>query len=251
MSTLGVALITLNEEKNIEQCLSSVSSADEIVVVDSHSTDRTVAIAQRCGAKTIVRDFQGYSKEKQFAVDQLETDWILALDADERLTEELQQEVSATIARRDALDAYELRRTQVFMARYLRYGRGIDHPLRLFRKGKARYDGQVLHESIVCDGTIGRLSAALIHYSSSAVADRLNKIRNEISRELALRPRSAPVSKKELFCNPPIYFLSYMIKKSVWRDGVPGVTFHLLFALQILLQHSMDYERQILPEKTE
>ena len=245
MPTLGVALITLNEESNIAECLASIPTGSQIVVVDSHSTDRTVEIAQAFGARTIVRDFQGYSIEKQFAVDQLNTDWVLALDADEFLTEDLQDEVANTLTQRDALDAYEIPRVQIFMSRHLKRGRGVDYPLRLFKKNKGRYDGEVLHESVVSSGEIGRLGASLMHRSSPTISDRIRKIRTEIALELKLRPRTTPVSKKEMVCHPVSYFLSYLLKKGVWRDGMPGVIFHFLFAWQIFLQNAMDYEQEI------
>ncbi|MEK6705712.1 MAG: glycosyltransferase family 2 protein [Candidatus Poribacteria bacterium] len=248
MTTLGVAIITKNEEKNIIRCLSSVSFADDKIIIDSHSTDRTVEFAKQCGARVIVRDFQGYSKEKQYAMDQLNTDWILALDADEILSPELQIEIRNTINSPSALSGYNITRHQVFLGRILRYGRGVDYHMRLFRRGKGCYDGKEAHEVIILDGVAGRLNGVIIHVSSPNISDRMRKICAETDNEMQfIAPM--PITKRQLFINPIIYFISYMIKKSTWKDGIPGIIMLIMFCFQFFFLNARIYESYLLKNK--
>src|SRR6202167_2154024 len=139
--TLSVAMIAMNEEANLPRTLESVRWADEIVVVDSGSTDRTLEIAQSCGAKTSYHAFGGHGEQKNVALDLCTSDWVLLLDADEVLTPELQAEIRALLsgAREPEFGAYSIPRLNLYFGRWIRHGGFYpDHKLRLFQRGTAR-----------------------------------------------------------------------------------------------------------------
>jgi glycosyltransferase involved in cell wall biosynthesis len=243
-ATLGLAVITKNEEKNIERCLRSVPFAKIQIVVDSLSTDQTVLIAEKLGAKIFLRKWEGYPKQKQFALEQVDADWILVLDADENLTIEAQEEIKSIIQNVHSCDAYAIPRYQVFMGRVLTHGKGFDHPLRLFKRGKGSYTSREVHEEILVNGTCGTLKCGMIHESSLDIMARYEKIKRDLMLEKQY-VSSEKISYSALFVGPIRYFLSYFIKGGAWRDGVPGVIWLILFTFQIFLQNALQYEQSI------
>ena len=175
--TLSVTIITHNEAEMIENCLRSVQWADEIVVVDSGSSDDTVAICQRYTDKvTVTSDWPGFGKQKQRALDQATGDWVLSLDADEVLSAEAQQAIQQLV-QQPSYDAYRLRRQSYFLAKLIRYGDWRkDYQLRLFRRGKAQFDGAVVHENLVVTGDVGQIQAPILHYSYANLEEVLDKL---------------------------------------------------------------------------
>src|SRR6202044_3180423 len=172
-STLSVALITLNEEDNLSRTLASVRFADEIVVVDSGSTDRTVEIARSFGARVFSEDWKGFARQKNSAIDKCVGTWVLSLDADEELTEELQAEIRAMLEADERMapqvDGYRLRLRHVFLGRWMRYGGYYpDMKLRLFRRltpsGTACFTDRPVHESVQVAGTVETLKNDFLHH---------------------------------------------------------------------------------------
>lgn len=164
---LSVVLITKNEAANVAACLASVSFAQEIIVVDSGSTDETVALARQHGARVeSTPDWPGFGPQKNRALALATQEWVLALDADERVTPELAGEIREVIARSDAV-AYELPRLTQFCGQWIRHcGWTPDHVLRLFRRGAARFSDDLVHERVLlAEGTPARLATPLLHYS--------------------------------------------------------------------------------------
>jgi glycosyltransferase involved in cell wall biosynthesis len=236
--TLGLAVIVKNEARTIQQCLRSVPFSTQTVVVDSGSTDGTCELAVEAGARVISRDWLGYPKQKQFAMDQLETDWVLCLDADEFLTGEAQAEIQAILSSPAPIPlvAFRIPRFHVFMNRVVRHGRGVDFPLRLVRKGRGRYSPREIHEEILTDGDVGVLRSGMIHESSPTLRVRLAKMRRDIEMETPYfdyeRHR---VTMRTLFVDPCRHFLSFTLKRGAWRDGMPGILLLGLFSLQTFL----------------
>jgi len=246
MQTLGLAVITKNEEADIERCLRSVPFADQVVVVDSGSTDRTIEIAERCGARVIQRAWPGFPKQKQFAMDQMETDWVLVLDADERLTDEAQAEIRAILDRPRTAggpDGYRISRFPRFLGRELRHGRGPDSPVRLLRRGRGRYSSREFHEGILVDGPVAEMSSGMVH-ECSTVVDRLEKIQAETELEMRYRPEDRP-GVVRLFVNPVRFFLSFMFRRGGWRDGMEGAIWTALFAFQIFFREARFFEASL------
>lgn len=174
---LSVIIITKNEADNIQACLDSVSFADQRIIVDSGSTDGTVALARDAGATVIETDWPGFGPQKNRALDAATGDWVLSLDADERVTPELAAEIKRVIAAPDAADAYEISRLSWYCGRFIRHaGWTPDYVLRLFRRGTARFSDHIVHERVLADGVPQKLGALLLHYSFRDFSQVLDKV---------------------------------------------------------------------------
>lgn len=176
--TLSVVVITRNEAANIGACIASISFADEIVVLDSGSTDDTAAIARSLGARVVhTPDWPGFGPQKNRALAQATCDWVLSLDADERVTPELAAQIQAAM-RGARASAYEIPRLTQFCGQWIRHcGWTPDHVLRLFRRGAARFSDDLVHERVLLDsGTPGRLQSPLLHYSYPTPAHYWRKL---------------------------------------------------------------------------
>jgi glycosyltransferase involved in cell wall biosynthesis len=176
MTRLTAIIITKNEAAHIGACLDSVAFCDERIVVDGGSTDDTPAIAAAKGARVVAHAFEGFGAQKAFALSLAEGDWVLSIDADERVTPALAVEIKTAIATA-AADGYELTRQSSFCGRMIRYGGwSPDRVLRLFRRGRARFSEHVVHERINCDGPVARLREPLLHYPVLKLEDALSRI---------------------------------------------------------------------------
>lgn len=176
MPRLSVVIIARNEAANIGACLDSVTFADETIVVDTHSSDATAEIARAKGARVVSRDFDGFGPQKNFALSLAQGDWVLSVDADERVSAELAAAIERTIEAPDA-DGYELSRLSSFCGREMRHsGWFPDYVLRLFRRGKARFTDDLVHERVVCDGRVARLDGLLLHAPVLRLEDALSRM---------------------------------------------------------------------------
>jgi glycosyltransferase involved in cell wall biosynthesis len=191
--TISAVLITLNEERNLAECLDSLSFCDEIIIVDGGSTDKTVAIASRYTSKLYVEEnWRGFGQQKQRALELASCEWILSIDADERVTKSLQVEILSQLES-GVHDGYRLNRVTFFLGRpLLRGGWHPDFVLRLARRRGAAFDLAVVHEALLTDGKVGLLNGVLEHYSYCNVSDILTKMRryalasSQKKRELGL-----------------------------------------------------------------
>jgi glycosyltransferase involved in cell wall biosynthesis len=175
---ISVVVITRNEEASIGRCLRSVDWADEIVVLDSGSTDRTVEIAAGLKARTsVTTDWPGFGRQKNRALGLATGDWVLSLDADESVTPELRDEILAAVAADRGIAAYEIPRLSSYCGRFMRHGGWWpDHVVRLFRRGSARFSDDLVHERLIVDGRIGRLRNHLVHYAFENLEEVLDKV---------------------------------------------------------------------------
>ena len=199
MASLSVVVIVKNEAHNIEACLRSAAFADEIVVVDSGSTDSTVQIARSMGAAvTIDSDWQGFGIQKNRALALARCDWVLSIDADERVTPELRAAiVQALVA--PAFDAYSFPRSSSYCGQYMRHsGWYPDYVTRLFRRGSARFSDDLVHEKVIASEGVGKLQPPLLHESFSnfeGVLDKTNRYSTAGAQTLFNKGRKASVSK--------------------------------------------------------
>lgn len=186
---VSVIVITLNEEAAIGRCLASVAWADEIVVVDSGSTDRTVELARAAGARvTVTSDWPGFGRQKNRALDLATGDWVLSLDADEWVSPALAAEIQAVVSRSDAPAGYELPRLSSFVGREMRHsGWWPDHVARLFRRGTARFSDDLVHERLLVDGAVGRLGEPLRHESFTSLDEVVEKMNRYSSASARMR----------------------------------------------------------------
>ena len=169
---VSVVIPTRDEERNIEACISSIAWAGEIIVFDSHSTDATLALAEKNGARIVQRVFDTFAVHKNWALDNIEFshDWVLLLDADERITDALSAEIRDAVARSDGPDGWYIARRNMFCGKWLRHG-GVypDYNLRLFRRGKARYEDRIVHEHMILDGEAGYFDNHLLHEDDKGI----------------------------------------------------------------------------------
>jgi glycosyltransferase involved in cell wall biosynthesis len=177
---LSVVMIVHDEEDSLGEALDSVSFADEIIVVDSGSRDRTVEIARERGARVVVTDdWPGFGPQKNRALAQATRDWVLSIDADERVTPELRDEIQAIVSGKipAAHDAYDMPRLSSYCGRFMRHGGWWpDRVTRLFRRDKARFSDDLVHERVVVDGTTGLLTGKLLHHAFSDLEEVLRKV---------------------------------------------------------------------------
>ena len=173
---ISAIIITKNEALNIRDCLERVAFCDERIVVDSGSDDQTMKIAQASGAHVFRHDWDGYGRQKNHALSLATGEWVLSIDADERVTEALRDEILLAITRNDC-DGYEVPRLSGFCGRPMRHsGWYPDYVLRLFRRGRGQFTNDLVHERVVCDGPVGRLSEHLLHHPVRALEAAIERV---------------------------------------------------------------------------
>jgi glycosyltransferase involved in cell wall biosynthesis len=227
---VSVVLITLNAARQLEACLASVSTfADEIVLVDSGSTDNTTEIAEQFGANVIQQSWLGFGAQKQFAVEQARNDWVLCLDADERVSSNLQASIIQLLATQPSHQAYCFPRCNKFMDRYLRYGEGYpDLSLRLFNRKSARWSDDEVHEKVLVNGEVGQLSGDLLHDSAETIDSYLtkqNRYTSLAAKEALAKGKKATLI--QLLLSPLVRFIKFYFLRQGFRDGTPGLV-HIL-----------------------
>lgn len=229
---ISAVLITKNAAHQLVDCLASVAFCDEIVVVDSGSDDGTAEIAGRHGARVIQSEWRGFGPQKQFAVDQASHDWVLCIDADERVSEGLQEsirEVRGAVSSAPTFSAYRFARRNRFMGRYLRHGEGYpDWSLRLFDRRHARWSDNPVHEKVIAAGAIGTLQGDLLHESAESLETYLAKQNrySTLAAEEALASGKRATVMHLLF-SPLLRFVKFYFLRLGLLDGLPGLV-HIL-----------------------
>jgi glycosyltransferase involved in cell wall biosynthesis len=222
---LSAVLITLNAAEQLAECLVSLGFADEIVVVDSGSTDGTVELARARGVKVIHREWAGYGAQKRFAVEQAAHDWVLCVDSDERVSPKLAAAIVKEI-RNPRCTAYELPRANFFLGQYLRHGEGYpDWSLRLFDRRHAQWSADVVHEKVLAHGPVGRIrhAGALLHHSAESLAtylDKQNRYTTLQAESLFAAGEKAGIGR--LLVSPILRFVKFYVLRGGFLDGVPG-----------------------------
>ena len=241
---LSVAVITLNEAQHLRRCLESVAWADELVVVDAESSDKTVQVAREFTDRVIVRPWAGFARQKNFALDQCAGEWTLSLDADEEAAPELSAEIRATVTGARAHDGYALRRQNVFLDRFIRHG-GLypDWQIRLFRRGQGRFEERVVHESVTVTGSIGRLSGHLVHRSYDGVSDFIERANrySSLAAEQLIRDGHR-LRAGDLIVRPLGRFLSMYLVKRGFLDGRRGLLLASLYAYYVFMRSAKVWE---------
>ena len=246
MPGLTVTIITLNESAHMADVLRSVAFADEVIVVDSHSTDGTPDIARQFTDRVVVRDWPGYIDQKNYAASLASHDWILSVDADERVTPELAQEIRALLAGAPACAGYRVPRLSHYLGRWIRSTDWYpDFQLRLYDRRRCAWAGRYVHESVRTDGPVGRLRADLLHYTYRDVAHHLQTIDRYTTlaaRQMHEDGRRAGV--RHLLLNPAAAFLRNYVARGGFRDGRVGLIVSLLNTYYVMLKFVKLYERQ-------
>ena len=254
---ISVCIITFNEEKSISRAIESVVWADEILVVDSNSTDKTREIAESLGAKVILQDWHGFSKQKQFATDHAKFDWILSLDADEEVTPELAYEIislkeaspSEDAKRFSLADGYKISRKTLYMGRWIRHsGWYPDWQLRFFNRNKGKWKDVLIHESVkmIENSKVETLGGDLLHYS----------IEDASYHHRLIGERYAPLAAEQMFrrgkrtsrlkiatAGISAFFQTYLLKAG-FLDGFAGFCIARFAAHHAFLKHLLLWEKQ-------
>jgi glycosyltransferase involved in cell wall biosynthesis len=235
---LSVTVITLNEAAHIEACLRSVAWADEILVVDSGSTDGTADLARAAGARVIVRGWPGYSEQKNFAAAQVRHDWILSVDADERIPSELAGEIRGVLTTEPAVAGYRIPRKTWHLGRWIRGTDWFPDPqLRLYDRRRACWLPKRVHESVDAKGPVGRLSHAMEHYAYRNVShhvETMNKYTTLAAEEMAASGREAGMV--DLVVHPAAAFVRNYVLKMGFRDGLAGLIVSVMNTFYVFLK---------------
>jgi len=255
---ISATIITFNEESNIKDACESVAWADEIVVVDSESTDATRQIASACGARVIVNPWPGFGAQKQFAVDQAQQDWIFSLDADERVSDDLRRsiEILKTRPEPEIADGFLVSRRTFYQQRWIRGGGWYpDRQLRLFNRTKGSWKQRHIHESVsmITGARIRELGGDLLHYTSPNAAHH-HRVIGERYAPLAAQQMFEEGRRTSIFgvaSAGPSAFLRSFILKGGFRDGFAGFTIASFAAHHAFLKHLMLWEKQVTTNHTD
>jgi glycosyltransferase involved in cell wall biosynthesis len=221
---LSVAIITRNAASQLERCLASVAFAEEVVVVDSGSTDGTVELAERHGARVVRKEWLGFGAQKQFAVDAASHDWVLCLDADESLSPELREAIAEELKTPRGL-VYAVARRNRFLGRWLKHGEGYpDWNVRLFHREHARWGSEPVHEKVVAGSPVLRLRGDLLHDSAETLEKYLDKQNRYTSLQAeSLRAAGRRANAFQLVLSPAVRFIKFYLWRLGFLDGVPGL----------------------------
>lgn len=233
MIKISATIITYNEERNIPRVIESLRCCDEIVVVDSGSSDRTTEIAAKLGARVVEMPWRGYAGQKNFASETATYDWILSLDADESLSEALEGEIWQIKKNGPAFDAYTMPRLAQYLGRWILHsGWYPDRKVRLFDRRRAKWVGGRVHESVVVEGRIGHLKSNILHFTCSSLSEHLKTMDRytTLAAEQLVEERRK-IGWTQLVLDPPWTFLQSYVLKRGFLDGVEGLTIAYMAAL--------------------
>ncbi|MFZ6016472.1 MAG: glycosyltransferase family 2 protein [Nitrospirota bacterium] len=243
MIPLSVAIITKDEEINIGNSIESVKDAAEIVVIDSFSSDKTVEICRRYTDRVFQKEWQGYARQKQMAVDIAKGPWVLILDADERVTPALRDEITE-ILKNTVCNGFYIPRKNFFLGKWIRHsGWWPDYTLRLFRKDTAFIEDREVHEKVIVKGRLGYLKNPVEHYTCRTISDFLQKIENysTLSAE-EMKVRDSIPGVFSLVLRPLFTFLKMFFLRRGFLDGVHGLILSVLYSYYTFLKYIKVWE---------
>jgi glycosyltransferase involved in cell wall biosynthesis len=237
---ISAAIITFNEERNVARVIESLRCCDEIVVVDSGSTDRTVELANKLGARVVESSWRGYAGQKNYASERCDNDWILSLDADEALSEALEGEIWQIKKNGPQYDAYTMPRMAQYLGRWILHsGWYPDRKVRLFHRQHAKWVGEFVHESVVVEGRIGHLKSSILHFTCSSLSEHLKTMdRYTTLAAEQLVDQRKPIGWKHLALDPPwTFFRTYVLQRG-FLDGAEGLAIAHMAALYNFLKYA-------------
>ena len=244
---ISACIITFNEEENIRDCLESVKWVEEIVVVDSMSKDRTVEVSREYTDKIFQIEWQGHVKQKNSALNYATNEWVLCLDADERVSPELKEEIEHQLARDDKiLDGYSFPRRSYYLGRWINHGGWYpDYKLRLFKKSKGRWGGQDPHDKVILKGTSTRLKGEILHFVYKDLSHQLKTVDNfSAITAKVLEQEGESFSLLKLLIRSPFRFFEMYFIKQGFRDGLPGFVIAVTSSFYVFLKYAKLWELQ-------
>ncbi len=237
-------IVCKNEERHIAQCIESLSIFDEVIVVDSFSTDRTPEICKSYNVNFIQRTWPGYREQKEFAANSAKYKWVFFLDADELLTDELRDEILELFKPEnkdnlESCDGYYVCRVMFFLGKWWRKGGWYpDNVIRLFKRSKTSWLGVDPHEVVTVDGVLGKLNGEIEHFSYDNLSDQVDKLSSHAkTRAVADSKMGKKVSINKIFINPVLRFLKFYFLKKGFLEGFPGLIVAILEAYYTFLKY--------------
>lgn len=244
MPPLSVVIISFNEEANIRAALESAKWADELVVLDSFSTDGTADICREYTDRVFQEEWRGFSAQKSRAVSLASNDWVFVLDSDERFTPELAAEIKALMSGEPDMAGYRCARRNHFMGREIRHGGWYpDYSVRLFARRRGGFGERAVHEAVEVEGGVGTLNNPMLHYTYTGVSDYLSRMERYstlAAEEMKKAGRAA--TPMDMLFRPPLTFLKMFILKQGFRDGMHGLVIALLYACYTFSKYAKLWE---------
>jgi len=239
MEKISAVLIVKNEEKKLEGCLESLTWVDEIVIVDATSTDRTRDIARRYTDKVFERNFDNFADQKNFGIDQASGDWILSVDADEKVSLKLRLSIEKVLRDGTGYDGFMVSRRNIIFGKSLRFaGQRSEKILRLFRREKGRLD-QPIHEKVVVRGSVGKLEGELIHESIQTLEEYFQKLNLYTDFEARfMLEQGVKASLLDYYFKPVLRFIYFYIFRLGFLDGYAGFLYHGLSSYYTFLKYA-------------
>ncbi len=237
---ISATIICVNEELKIARAIESLRCCDEIVVVDSGSSDRTVEIARNLGARVVESPWPGYAKQKNLAAAAAENDWIFSLDADEALSEALEAEIWQLKKAGPEYDAYTMPRMAQYLGRWILHsGWYPDRKVRLYHRDKAAWVGEFVHESVEVKGTVGHLKSNLLHYTCDSLSEHLRSMdRYTTLAAQEVVSRGEKVTGRNLIVDPAWTFFRTYVLQAGFLDGHEGLIIANMAAAYTFLKYA-------------
>ena len=249
---LSVTIIAFNEEKNIRACLESVKWADEVIVVDSESTDKTRDIAKEYTQNIFVKKWEGFAPQRKFALEKVTDDWVLAVDADERVSDELKTEIEMLLENVPEADGYQIPRRNYLLDKVIKSCFWYpDYQLRLFRKDKVSVTDRKVHEGYEVAGIIERLENDLIHFTHQDIGETIGKINSYSTLQAEERYKTKKIKPRDILIHPFAAFLNHFISRKGYKDGVYGLMVSLIHSITNLMTYMKIWELQNVKNKDE
>jgi glycosyltransferase involved in cell wall biosynthesis len=240
VKAVSAVIITYNEETIISKTLSQLSWCDEIIIIDSGSTDKTVEICEDYGCSVYYRSFNGFGEQKRYGVSKAKYDWVLCIDADEILTDSLVEEIQEELNAKEILpSAFQMSLNLVFLNKVFKYGKELNCTrIRLFNKQSGNWDGAVVHEKVIVDGDIKQLKGKILHYSYSSYSEFLKKI--DLYSALGAKKLLHKGKKKSrlvIILGIPFNFFKYYVLDRNFLNGFQGFSWSVLNSLYHFIKY--------------
>jgi glycosyltransferase involved in cell wall biosynthesis len=244
--TLSIVIVTLNEEANLARTLPSVAGlADEIIVLDSGSTDRTREVAESFQAKFFTEPWKGFAAQKNSALEKATGDWVLSLDADEEVEPALADEIRTVLKANPSLAGFWIPRKNFFLGRWIRHGGFYpDRKLRLFRRGAGKFEERLVHEDVKLDGTTAHLKNHLLHHAYPTLTSYIEHMNrySSLGAEMAVAKRPRSFSLIDIALRPKLTFLYNYILRGGFLDGREGLLLHAYHATYVSWKYAKAWE---------
>lgn len=247
--SISAVIITMNEEERIRPCLESIKWADEIIIIDSFSTDKTIDICKEYTDKISQREMRGFGEQKQFAIEKATSVWILSIDADEVVTEELRDEIKGMLKEETEYNGFKIFRKNIYLGRPMRYCGWYVPILRLFKRGKGRFDAKKVHEEIIVDGNVGILKGEILHNTYKNISHHLEKIDSFTTYDADELTKKGIILKPSnclwyLVFKPMVRFLQKFILQKGIFEGMHGFILSINAAMVVFINYAKLWERQ-------